>query len=462
MNAKELFRKIPSVDEVLKKEWIRPFLELSSRSYVSKLLSSFFDRLREKITKGEPISITEDTIKEGFTSFFKESTKPSLRKVINATGVIVHTNLGRAPLPQKAIERIVEVSKGYSNLEYDLEKGKRGIRYVHVVGILKELTGCEDALVVNNNAAAVLLTLSALCRGKEVVVSRGELVEIGGSFRIPEVMEQSGCILKEVGTTNRTHLKDYENAIGENTGALMKVHKSNYSIVGFTKEVSVEELVSLGRRFGLPVIVDLGSGAFIDVSRFGLKPPEPVVTDVIKKGVGVVTISGDKLLGGPQAGIIMGKKELLDRIKTHPLNRAVRIDKLTLAALEETLRLYLMGREEEIPVVEMMSRSYEELLKRAKRFVRRARRELEGKAEITISSGASKVGGGSLPLAELNSPQVRIKPKNTEAHRLEEKLRAWDPPIVSTVKEDSVVLDFRTITKGEEWAILNALKEVLP
>ncbi len=461
MKRKELFRSIPSIDEIVKKEWVKEYIDMTSRDFVINLFNSLFEFLRDQIRAGKVDYIDEKLIRDNFDVFFHQVYQPSLKSVINATGVIIHTNLGRAPLPTDMILHIMDVACSYSNLEYDLEKGERGLRYVHVSELLKILTDCEDAMVVNNNAGAVLLVLSALCKGKKVIVSRGELIEIGGSFRIPEVMEQSGCILVEVGTTNRTHIYDYERAIDDETGALMKVHKSNYSIVGFTKEVSVEELVELGRKYNLPVIVDLGSGAFVDVSKFGIKPPEPVVKDVLKKGADIVTISGDKLLGGPQAGIIMGKAELVEKIRKHPLNRALRIDKLTLAALEYTLRQYFFGRLEKIPVINMIATPYEHLLKRVKNVKKKLKRKIGEYATLDIIDGASKIGGGSLPLAELRSPLLSVKPKNMSAQELERKLRYCDPPIIAIIRDDAVLFDFRTIFEHQEPTLTEALEVVL-
>ncbi len=459
---KDLLRSIPSVGEVLKENWIDPFIKRSSRAFVQKVLSRFFDELRKRIKEGSVKRIDDSLIKDGFSRFFEREFSPSLRKVVNATGVVVHTNLGRSPLSDSAIRAIAEKASGYSNLEFDLEKGKRGIRYSHVQGLLKELTGCEDAIVVNNNASAVLLVLSSLLRGKKVLVSRGELVEIGGSFRVPEVMEQSGCILVEVGTTNRTHLYDYERAIDDGVGALLKVHKSNYAIVGFSSEVSVGELSGLAKRFGIPLVVDLGSGAFVDLSVYGVRPPEPVVGDVLRDGADVVTISGDKLLGGPQAGIIMGRKDLLDRVKRHPLNRALRIDKLTLIALEETLRSYLMGREiQDIPTLRMIATPYDEILKRSRSFLRKIRKAFGDAVCVDISDDISKVGGGATPLADIVTPVVRLKARDLSTESLERSLRASNPPVVATIRDDRIIFNLRTVLPGEERFILQALKEAL-
>jgi L-seryl-tRNA(Ser) seleniumtransferase len=386
----------------------------------------------------------------------------SLRRVINATGIILHTNLGRAPLCKEALERIVEVSRGYSNLEFDLATGKRGLRYDHIREILCELTGAEDALVVNNNAAAVLLVLSTLARGREAIVSRGELIEIGGEFRIPEVMERSGAVLREVGATNRTHLSDYEKAIGENTALIMKVHTSNFRIVGFTEEVPVPELVALGRRWGIPVMNDLGSGCFIRLEQYGLQR-EPTVGDAVKEGADVITFSGDKLLGGPQAGIIVGKRDLLERIKKNPLNRALRIDKLTLAALEATAKLYL---NEQGALAGL--RSLAALTEPAEAAARRARRLLQllkkaGLPGVTLSlkKGSSMAGGGSLPTQQIPTTLVALRPENLSAARIDEKLRALPVPVVARIAEDELLFDPRTLAAEELPEVRNALRAVL-
>ncbi len=462
MGFEGLLRLIPSIDDVMKRDWAKSFIERSSRSFVKRSLSEFFDSLRERVKKGDVDGIDDEFIEQEFSKFFERRISSSIRRVINATGVIVHTNLGRSPLSERAIEAIKEKASSYSNLEYDLEEGKRGIRYSHVRDLITELTGCEDAIVVNNNAAAVLLVLAALFKGKKVLVSRGELIEIGGSFRIPEVMEQSGCELLEVGTTNRTHLYDYERAIDEGVGAILKVHKSNYSIVGFTSEVGVKELSDLSKKYNIPLIVDLGSGALVDLSELGVSPPEPVVKDVLKDGADIVTISGDKVLGGPQAGIIMGKKSFIDVIKTHPLNRALRIDKLTLIALEETLKSYLLGREkEEIPVFRMISIPYGNLLRRSRRLAKRIKQVVGDKAEVGVVDGISKVGGGALPLSDIKTPVVRIRPLSISTEKFERLLRGCNPPVVSVVRDDAVLFNLRTVFPKEDGEIVRAVSEVL-
>ncbi len=378
--------------------------------------------------------------------------RASLRPVINATGVIVHTNLGRSLLPDSVMQALHEVACGYSNLEYNLEEGRRGSRYSHVEEILCELTGAESALVVNNNAAAVLITLETLARGREVVVSRGELVEIGGSFRIPDVMARSGAILREVGATNRTHLRDYRAAITENTALLMKVHQSNFSVVGFTSAVAMKELSELAAEHGLYVFEDLGSGTLVDFSRYGLIH-EPTVQESLSAGAHVVSFSGDKLLGGPQAGIIVGRREIVDSIKKNPMNRAMRIDKLTLVALEQVLHLYRDPARavEEIPTLRMMCAPYEVEKRRARRFAARLRKVAPDGIVISVCDTVARAGGGALPLQEIASAGVSIggEPGRFQASALEKRLRAGKPPLIVRVENDSVVLDVRTMRDSE-------------
>ena len=387
---------------------------------------------------------------------------PSLRPVVNATGVILHTNLGRAPLARGAIEHLAAVAKGYSNLEFDLATGTRGARDSLVEDLLCRLTGAEAAMVVNNNAAAVLLCLDTVARGREAVVSRGELVEIGGSFRVPDVMAKSGAILKEVGTTNRTHLRDYEQAIGPDTGLLLKVHTSNFQVVGFTAAVSLGELTSLGRRYTLPVMEDLGSGTLVDFSEYGL-PREPTVQASVAAGADLITFSGDKLLGGPQAGIILGKETLLREIRENPLARALRIDKLTLAALEATLRLYLDEKTalSEIPVLRMLTLSEEVLARRAEGLSLRLKRLDPSRITLRVSEAHGKAGGGALPLLELPGRCIALQVAGVSARALEEAFRTACPPVIGRIEADRVLLDLRTVAEEEETFIESALLCIL-
>src|SRR5512139_2684609 len=374
----QVLRKIPSVEEILSRPEIAELLKAHPRNVVVEAIRKGLGRLREELLRKENLSHLGEALfsfENLYPLFQKEidlQIQPRLRRVINATGVVIHTNLGRSPLHPSAIEHLMEVSKTYSNLEYDIELGERGNRYTHVEEVLCRLSGAESALVVNNNAAAVLLALNTFAEGKEAIVSRGELVEIGGAFRIPDVMKRSGALLREVGTTNRTHLRDYQKAMGSETALLLKVHTSNFRVMGFTSEVSLEELVELGRGQDIPVMNDLGSGCLVDLSRYGLEK-EPTVQEAVKTGVDVVTFSGDKLLGGPQAGIIVGKKRFLDPIKSNPLTRALRIDKLTLAALESTLLLYLDEAKaiEEIPTLRMLTVDRDHLKRRGRRLLKR-------------------------------------------------------------------------------------------
>ena len=461
--VQRLYQKIPKVDRLLETPAISSALQSYPRTLVMRAINDVLNRLRADIKQGsiEEKRLSLDSVSAQVLEKIEKLDQPSLQRVINATGVIVHTNLGRSLLAEKVLEMFTPLSGHYTNLEYDLGKGRRGSRYVHVQNILRELTGAEDAVVVNNNAAAVLICLDTLAKGKEVVVSRGELVEIGGSFRIPEVMRKSGAKMVEVGTTNKTHLEDYEEVIGPQTALLMKIHRSNFQIVGFTQEVSTKELVNLGRRYGIPVMEDLGSGCFVDLSKYGLTK-EPTVQEILSAGVDIVSFSGDKLLGGPQAGIILGKKALVDAVRRNQLNRALRIDKLTLLALEHTLRLY---RDEqiavkEIPTLRMICQPYDELRRKARRLVRNIGKIKTDNFELYTSRGNSKVGGGALPLLELPSTVVRLCPKKMSAHEMEEWFRAYCPPIICRVEKEELILDVRTILDDELTIVARAIKEL--
>lgn len=451
--------RIPSVHEL--KEKLAKLYPHYPFSYFTEPARRTAQLLKEKFLREELKEITEENLTELLKKTFEEYESFHLKRVVNATGVIVHTNLGRAPLPLPALTHLLEIAKYYSNLEYDLTEGKRGSRYTHVEGLLKELTGAEAALVVNNNASAVLITLNTLAYGKEVLVSRGELVEIGGSFRIPEVMKWAGCILKEVGTTNKTHLFDYEDAITENTALLLKVHKSNYAMVGFTKEVSTEELVSLGRKKGIPVMEDLGSGCFIDFSKYGLMK-EPTVQEVLRAGVDVVTFSGDKLLGGPQAGIILGRKEIIERIRKNPLHRAIRIDKLTLSALEATLRLYRDENLaiEKIPVLRMILAKPEEIKRRAQKLLRHLRELNLPRTRVYLIPTIAKTGGGALPLLDLPSYGVALEIEGIAPQEIQKKLRENKPPIIAITEEKAIVFEVRTLFDEDLWLIKEAIEKL--
>ena len=424
------------------------------------------ENLRKKILAQEVISsLNRETnlkiLVDQIAQNAKNNSLLHLRKVINATGIIIHTNLGRAPLLSRAVENIGGVAEGYCNLEYELEKGERESRYMHVEKILKELSGAESALVVNNNAAAVWVVLNTLAQGHEAIVSRGELIEIGGSFRLPDIMRQSGCVLKEVGTTNKTKLSDYEQAISQETRLFLAVHTSNYRILGFTEQVVLKDLVSLGRKFNIPVMKDLGSGNFVDLTPYGLED-EPTVMETISSGVDVVTFSGDKLLGGPQAGIIVGKKRYLDTIKQNPLLRALRIDKFTLAALEVTLREYFDPEKavKSIPVLEMLTVAQEELKKKARSLFRQITRKAKDAYEMNVEEGFSQAGGGSLPLQTLPTWVVTLIPRSFSVAELDKRLRKHYPPIVARINQERLLIDVRTVFAHEMPIISEALERL--
>jgi L-seryl-tRNA(Ser) seleniumtransferase len=436
------------------------------RSMIRELINAYQDECRSRIRNGEldsPDQLRAEALKPGLLRFLRMKSRPRFRRVINATGVVVHTNLGRSLLADSAIESVAEMCAGYSNLEFDLETGKRGSRYSLVEDLLCDITGAESGLVVNNNAAAVLLMLDTLASGREVVVSRGQLVEIGGSFRIPEVMAKSGALLKEVGATNRTHVHDYERAIGPETAAILKVHTSNYRIVGFSKEVGLPELVALGNRHGLPVLEDLGSGNFFRFPGY-TRMDEPTVQDVLKTGVSAVCFSGDKLLGGPQAGIILGRKEYVERIKKNPLNRALRIDKMTLAALEATLRLYkdTEAAAQKVPTLSMICADPEKLRRRASRLASSIRKRLGEHFHVSTFAGSSRVGGGASPELDLPSHLVGLKPRNgLDPETLRKRLLSTDPPMVGRIEHDQFCLDPRTILGRETGLVPRVLEQAL-
>jgi len=467
---KELLKQLPSVDEVLKEDRARQWLGSSPRVLVLEAIRTAIDARRKAILQsadaktGRKIDdalFSIDGVLNHAEVILRELSEPSLKPVINATGVIVHTNLGRSILSDKAIQRVVEVSRSYSNLEYDLPAGERGKRHVHIEGILTRLTHVEAATAVNNNAAAVLLCLNTLARGKEVIVSRGELVEIGGSFRVPDVMERSGAILREVGTTNKTHLKDYEKAINENTGLLLKVHTSNYKIVGFTKEVPPEELAKLGRKRGLPVMWDLGSGSFVDLRAFGAGD-EPTVQQAVNAGVDVLTFSGDKLLGGPQAGLILGKKTHLEAIRSNPLARALRLDKMTLAALDATLSQYLDMEKavKEIPTLWMLTQPLSEIERKAGLLANGLNGIGDKELSITIQDDTSQSGGGALPTGNFPTKTVCVQHKKLSANEIERRLRTGTPHIISRIKEGMVIFDPRTLNDEEIGKIVDAMGKI--
>jgi len=462
-SMKELLKKLPAVDELLKEVRVRQWLSSHPRVLVLDAVRTAVDRKRTAIIEKAPgaLSVSLLEILDNAEALLADLSGPSLRPVINATGVVVHTNLGRSLLSEAAIKRTIEVNRSYSNLEYNIHEGERGKRSTHVEDILVRLTNVEAATAVNNNAAAVLLCLNTLARGKEVIVSRGELVEIGGSFRVPEVMERSGAKLREVGATNKTHLKDYEKAINENTGLLLKVHTSNYKIVGFTKEVTPQELSTLGRKHNIPVMWDLGSGSFIDLAAYGIGD-EPTVKQAVNAGVDVLTFSGDKLLGGPQAGLILGKKVFLDPIRSNPLARALRIDKMTLAALEATLYQYLDEEKamKDIPTLWMLTQPLSEIERKAGLLSEGLRKIGDNNLSIFIQDDLSQTGGGALPTGKLPTKVVCISHKELSANQLESRLRIGKPHIITRIKEGMVLFDPRTLNDEELGKIVGAMGKI--
>ncbi|HEY3374983.1 MAG TPA: L-seryl-tRNA(Sec) selenium transferase [Candidatus Aquicultor sp.] len=462
MSKNEYLRQLPKVDEVLDLPDVRDLLEAYPRPLVVDGVRYVIDERRSRILLMDEDELTSvdvsiDSLLSELVAWLEQQYAPSLKRVINATGVVIHTNLGRSILSKDAIEAVVMAAGNYSNLEFDLEKGARGSRHSHVEAVLTKITGSEAGMVVNNNASAVLLALSALSNGKESICSRGQLVEIGGSFRIPDVMRQSGAILREVGTTNKTYIDDFRAAVTENTALIMKVHTSNYRIVGFTAEPSLEEMVALGDELGIAVMEDLGSGVLLDLSKYGV-PYEPTVQESVRAGVDVITFSGDKLLGGPQAGIIVGKAEFINKMKKHPLARAVRVDKMTLAALEATLRDYLDmdNVREKNPTIRMLTMQLDELDARAKTLAEQLTSTLGGDYIVRTEPEVSRVGGGSLPLAELPTVVVSLTPTFASINAVEEALRRNDPPVIVRIKEGSALLDPRTIQEGEDDEVLAA------
>jgi len=462
----KLLRMLPGVDQVLEQSKQDPFFQSIPKTVlVNSIRKTLEDRRNSILAVDQNIrqeSLSDVRIIELVKAVAKKAVIPNLKRVINATGVVVHTNLGRSLLPEQVIGNLAVIAGRYSNLEYDLDAGKRGSRYSNIEDILCEISGAKAGMVVNNNAAAVLLCLETIAGRREVIVSRGELVEIGGSFRIPDVMAKSGSILKEVGTTNRTHTKDYENAVDQNTALLLKVHRSNYSVIGFTAEVSLKELAELGAKHDLPVMEDLGSGTFIDFSKYGLVK-EPTVQESVAAGADVVTFSGDKLLGGPQAGIIVGKKSILDLIKQNPLARALRIDKLTLAALETTLRLY---RDEEkaihmIPTLRMLTMDKNKIEIRASKLGESLKKIGDSRLKVDIVELFSKAGGGALPLLELPSKCLRIQIQQMSANTLERNIRENAPPIIGRIEDDAFIIDPRTLQDDDLPVIPSAFENIL-
>jgi L-seryl-tRNA(Ser) seleniumtransferase len=462
----QYLRQLPGVDQLL--EWTRDDLDLGDvpRTVQVDAARATVNALRQRILENEagvPAEVLDKpSLCRRMKAFVSAAMRPNLVRVVNATGVVVHTNLGRSRLADEALDNIDAIARHYSNLEFDLAAGRRGSRYQAVADILCEISGAEGGLVVNNNAGAVLIALETLARGKDVIVSRGELVEIGGAFRIPDVMAKSGARLKEVGTTNRTHLRDYADAIDDNTGLLLKVHKSNYAVVGFTKEVSLTELVELGRKRGIPVMEDLGSGTFVDFSHYGLAK-EPTVQESVAAGVNVITFSGDKLLGGPQGGLIVGQETYLERIRKNPINRAMRIDKMTLAALESTLRLYRDPRRAvtAIPTLRMLTAPLGILQSRAQALHEALAGLKDPRLSLQFKDSVSRAGGGALPLMELPTRCVAVEIQSVTADALERMLRRQNPPVIGRIENDAFLMDPRTLEDSELPIIQSAFNLIL-
>lgn len=457
--SKHLLSQIPAINKILLLDEIKELMNNYTEVAVKSAIKKYIEEVKQAILNEELTEVPSlSKIVGEVEKIVEKEDKNSLRRVINATGTILHTNLGRSLLSQKIKENIESVAFNYSNLEFDIDNKKRGSRYVHLIDIIKKLTGAEDVLVVNNNAAAVLLTLNTLVKDQEIIVSRGELVEIGGAFRIPEIIKLSGGVPVEVGTTNKTHLKDYENAITEETGALLKVHTSNYKILGFTESVSNEEISYLARENELVSINDLGSGQFVDFSKFGL-PYEPTVKEILDSGIDIVTFSGDKLLGGPQAGIIVGKKKYIEKMKKNQLTRALRVDKMTLASLEATLKLYLDEKDalEHIPTLHMISLSKERLFGKAD-VLKTKLSSLD--FDIRIEEDKAEVGGGSYPASYLESVAVKLTHRKLHATEIERRLLEVEIPIITRIKDNNIILDMRTLRTREFDIVKAALEEV--
>jgi len=452
-----LLRQIPAVDELLNRQALRDLEARVGRRMVVDATRKVLQSLRGRIAQGSLAGVTVEMLEREIVAETEATTELSLRPVINASGVVLHTNLGRAPLAREAIEHLAEAAARYSNLEYDLERGERGKRDVHTDRLFTQLLGAERALVVNNNAAAVFLALNTLAEGCEVIVSRGELIEIGGSFRIPDVCAKSGAVLREVGTTNRTRMSDYAAAINERTRVLMRVHPSNFRILGFTERPGLEEFVKLAHHHHLIALEDLGSGCLVDISAYGVQD-EPPAGESLKAGVDVVTFSGDKLLGGPQAGVLAGKREPLERIRKNPLFRALRVDKLTIAALEATVALYLRGQTQAIPALRMMQLTKDDLVPRAERLAERVRGCAEFEAQV--QDGNSVIGGGSTPGQSLPTALVAVAHPRHTAQKLEALLRRNSPPVIARVERDKLLLDVRTIFPDQDEEVARAFEKL--
>jgi L-seryl-tRNA(Ser) seleniumtransferase len=466
MDKKKSLLSLPAVDEIVKSKVGIEWLQKYPRVYVIRAIREIIQRKRETILGGKYSMTDPSDLLPEIERFIEKLSGFSLQPVINATGVVIHTNLGRSVLSEEIMKMVSMIAGGYSNLEYDIDKGERGKRYSHVQGLLREITGAEDGIIVNNNAAAVFVCLTALAKGREVIVSRGELVEIGGSFRIPDVMASSGAILKEVGTTNKTHAYDYERAVTDNTALMLKVHQSNFRMIGFTETLSIEEMAALGRKYSVPVMFDLGSGCLIDLKPYGIHI-EPTVQEMIKAGADIVTFSGDKLLGGPQAGVIVGKKELVEKVAKNPLMRAVRVDKMTLAAFEATLRYYLDEGVAKgmIPTVSMLLQDPEKIREKAKKIARMLKAGLgvDGTqaAAISVIEDVSQSGGGALAEVPLRTFVVSVMPSAISINELEVRLRLGRPHVIARIRDAALLLDARTVKTGEIGPLVKAVRAAM-
>ena len=462
MDKNEILRKIPQVDEILKDEAMASIVETTPHDFLTNCIREVIIDTRANILNGIEKDIDKNNLIQKIIAKVEKKSKHSLRKVINATGTVLHTNLGRAVVSKASTEAMINVAYNYSNLEYDLKRGERGDRLSHIEKLITELTGCEAAMVVNNNAAATVIVLAALARDKEVIISRGELIEIGGSFRIPEVMSESRAILKEIGTTNKTKLSDYKNAFDEEkTAAIMKVHTSNYRVVGFTESVELKDLMPLGEEYNIPVIYDMGNGLFVDLNEYGID--EPTVPNLVKDNADVILFSGDKLLGGPQAGIIMGKAKYINKMKKHPLARAFRVDKFTIAALTATLFEYYDAKraKKNIPVLHMITITKEELKRKAEKIASELKSKVSKNITIDVEGIKDQVGGGTAPDVYLDGYAVSIISKDKTAEKLERELRTLEVPIIVRVAHDKILVDIRTVLEDDIELLVNELMEVL-
>jgi L-seryl-tRNA(Ser) seleniumtransferase len=463
-DQQNILRQIPAVDQLLLRPTIGGWVALTSREFVVAEIQKVLQGIRDAVRSGSleaAADINPETIEATLVDHLQGRLRSNLRTVVNATGVILHTNLGRAPMSAAAQKTLSAFSTAYTNLEYDIGTGQRSHRDKLIDDLLREIIGCESATVVNNNAAAVFLILNTLASGKEVIVSRGELVEIGGSFRIPDIMARSGAVLREVGTTNKTRIQDYRDALGLNTAMLLRVHPSNYRMLGFTERPELREMVALARERNVPIIEDIGSGCLVDLRPYGITD-EPLVQDSVSAGVDLVCFSGDKLLGGPQAGIIAGRRKLVELIRKNPLMRTYRVEKLIYGALEATLGSYRFRRAaSEIPVVQMIAMTEEELAGRARAFARRLRAAAPENVEINVSAGNSVVGGGSCPECRLPTTLVAVEPSGFRPNLIESRLRLHNPPVIVRLEEDRLLIDLRTVFPDQEKILIDSMREAL-